>query len=294
MTTPIIDAHQHFWSPDGGALDGSVHGYPWLSGPFQPIRRTFAPEDLRPSLEAAGVAGTILVQTSNSLDETRDFLRLAEATDFIAGVVGWVDLTDPAAGEVIAGLKAGPGGRWLVGIRHLLHEEADPSWILRADVRPGLEAVANAGLVYDLVGKTQHLPGMLRIVEAMPHLRFMLDHIAKPEIAAAVMEPWRSLMRRFSSHRDHVWCKLSGMITEADWTGWKPAHLRPYVAHALDVFGADRCVFGTDWPVCLVAGSYADVVSALRDALGDVPPMEQARIFGGSAIESYRLPQFQS
>ncbi|WP_428377108.1 amidohydrolase family protein [Lichenicoccus sp.] len=287
MTIPIIDAHQHFWNPDGGG-----YSYPWLSGPFQPIRRAFAPDDLRADLEADGISATVLVQTQNSLDETRDFLRLAEATDFVAGVVGWVDLTDPAVAETLDALRSGSGGRWLVGVRHLLHEEDDPAWILRPDARQGLEAVAAAGLAYDLVGTTAHLPAMARIVAEMPRLRFVLDHIAKPDIAAGVMEPWRSLVRQVAAHREHVWCKLSGMITEADWTRWKPSDLQPYIAHALAAFGVERCMFGTDWPVCLVAGSYRDVVAALGAALGDLDSEQHAQIMGGSAIAAYRLPQF--
>nr|WP_321983822.1 amidohydrolase family protein [uncultured Lichenicoccus sp.] len=176
-------------------------------------------------------------------------------------------------------------------MRHLLHEEDDPAWIMRPDIRPGLEAVAEAGLVYDLVGTTAHLPAMARIVTEMPHLRFVLDHVAKPDIAAGAMEPWRSLIRQVAAQRDHVWCKFSGMITEADWTRWKSSDLQPYIMHALAEFGARRCMFGSDWPVCLVAGSYRDVVSALGVALGDLDTEQHAQVMGGSAIEAYRLLQ---
>ena len=282
MTTPIIDAHQHFWDPETDA-------HPWLSGRYQPLRRRFGPEDLRPLLEADNITATVLVQTQNSLHETQDYLRLAEATDFIAGVVGWIDLADPQAGRTIAALRAGPGGRWLVGLRHLLHEEADPAWLLRPEVRPGLEAVAEAGLVFDLVGHTAHLPAMVRIATEMPDLRFVLDHVGKPDIAGHVMQPWRSLVSALAAERAHVWCKLSGLITEADWTHWRPADLQPYIAHAVAAFGVERCMFGTDWPVCLAAGSYRDVVAALGASLGDLDAAQHARIMGGSAIEAYRL-----
>jgi L-fuconolactonase len=285
MTTPIIDAHHHFWDPDRG-------DYGWLSGPFQPIRRIFGPEDLAPSIAEFGVDGTVLVQTQHSLEESRAYLAIAEATPFIAGVVAWVDLTDPGVAETLAALKAGPHGRWLVGIRHLLHLEADPAWLLREDARRGLAAVAEAGLVYDMVGNTAHLPAMLRTVADFPGLRFVLDHIAKPDIKGAVREPWTTLMRGFAPHRDHVWCKLSGMITEADWDRWSPGDLKPYVAEALDIFGPERCLFGTDWPVCLVAGGYDRVIGALRTCLADLDEDDRARIFGRSAIEVYRLPEF--
>ncbi|MGO1078967.1 amidohydrolase family protein [Inquilinus sp. CA228] len=279
----IIDSHQHFWDPDKG-------DYGWLSGPFAPIRRVFAPNDLRPALQGNGVAGTVLVQTWNDLGETWDFIRTAAATDLVAGVVGWVDLTDPEVGQVLAELKAAPEGRWLVGIRHLIHEEADPNWLLRDDVRRGLRAVADAGLVYDLVPKPPHLPAVLRTVADFPDLRFVLDHIAKPDIKGGGFEPWAALMRGFAIHRDHVWCKLSGMITEADWEHWSPDDLKPYVAEALRIFGVDRCMFGTDWPVCLVAGSYGQVVRALRSCLEHLTEAERDQIFGRSAIEAYRLP----
>jgi L-fuconolactonase len=285
MTAPIIDAHHHFWDPDRGDYD-------WLTGPFQPIRRIFGPEDLAPSIAQFGIAGTVLVQTQHSLVESREYLAIAESTPFIAGVVAWADLTDPAVAETLAALKASPEGRWLVGIRHLLHEEADPAWLLRADVRRGLAAVAEAGLVYDLLGTTAHLPAMLQTVADFPQLRFVLDHIAKPEIKGAVREPWTQLMRGFAPHLDHVWCKLSGMITEADWEKWSPADLQPYVAEALDIFGPDRCLFGTDWPVCLVAGGYDRVIGALRQCLAGLDESDRAQIFGRSAIEAYRLPGF--
>lgn len=260
------------------------------AGDLLPIRRRFEPVDLRPSIERFGVAGTVLVQTWNSLKETRAFLELASRTDFIAGVVGWVDLTDAKVGDLLAELQAGEHGCWLVGVRHLLHEEPDPEWLLRDDARRGLTATANAGIVYDLVGKTVHLPAMARTVGDFPHLRFVLDHIAKPEIKAHARQPWMTLMSKFAPHRDHVWCKLSGLITEADWKAWTPDDLRPYVAHALGVFGPDRCMYGSDWPVCLVAGNYDRVIEALRACLVDRTDDEREQIFGRSAIEAYRLP----
>jgi L-fuconolactonase len=285
MTSPIIDAHHHFWDPDRG-------DYGWISGPFEPIRRVFGPSDLAPSVAAFEIGGTVLVQTWHSLDESWEYLAIADATAFVAGVVAWVDLTDPNVAETLAALKTSSAGKWLVGIRHLLHLEADPEWLLRGDARRGLAAVAEADLVYDLVGNTTHLPAMLKTVADFPQLRFVLDHIAKPDIKNAVREPWAALMRGFAPHRDHVWCKLSGMITEADWSRWSPADLEPYVAETLTIFGPERCMFGTDWPVCLVAGSYAQVIGALRSCLADLDEAQQAQIFGRSAIAAYRLPEF--
>ena len=286
MPSPIIDAHQHFWDPEG------AYDYPWLSGPFAPIRRAFSYPDLEPSLIANAIDGTVLVQSWNSLDETRDYLRIAAASPRVAGVVGWVDLTDDRLDETLSALKAGEGGRHLVGVRHLLHEEPDPAWIAREDVGRGLAILAAHDLAYDLVGRTEHLPGMIAAVQRHPTLRFVLDHIAKPEIRAGNIEPWATSLAALGAARAHVWCKLSGMITEADWQEWKPTDLAPYVAHALSVFGAERCVFGTDWPVCLVAGGYDDVLGALRGIVADLDAPDRDRIFGGNAADLYRLPGF--
>jgi L-fuconolactonase len=259
---------------------------------YEPIRRVFAPEDLRPALKEAGVDSTILVQTWHSLAETKDFLATANEVDFVAGVVGWVDLTNPDVGRIIADLEARPDSRYLVGIRHLVHNETDPDWLLRGDVQRGLAAVGEAGLAYDLLLKEPQIPAALRTVEQHQGMRFIVDHIAKPRIREQAFDPWARLMRGFEAHRDHVWCKLSGMVTEADWASWRPQDLQPYVREVLSIFGASRCLFGSDWPVCLVAAEYGRVKSALEFCLSELPPEELAAVFGGSAVEAYRLPGF--
>jgi L-fuconolactonase len=283
MPAPVIDAHHHFWDPSSGG------DYGWLSGPFEPINRVFAPADLRPSLAAAGVAGTVLVQTWNDLGETWDFLETAARTDFVKGVVGWVDLTDPGVGEVLSDLRSSANGRFLSGVRHLIQTEADPRWLLRDDVKRGLSAVRQAGLVYDFVPNLPQLPACVETAAAFPDARFVLDHISKPNIRDGEFDEWAALMRGFGPQRDHVWCKLSGMVTEADWHHWTPADLRPYVHEALDIFGPERCMFGTDWPVCLVAASYVRVMEALEECLADLDAGERDWIFGRSAVEAYRL-----
>ena len=287
MTSPIIDSHHHFWDPASGG------DYGWLSGPFEPLNRTFEPADLRPSLEKNGVAGTVLVQTWNDLGETWDFIKTAEATDFVAGVVGWVDLTDSNLLETLAALQGSQYGKWLVGVRHLIQTESDPNWLLREDVRQGLKAVEAAGLVYDLVPNLPQLPSCIKTVEAFPNMRFVLDHISKPEIRNQGFDEWAVLIREFRNQRGHVWCKLSGMVTEANWQSWTAEDLKPYVHEVLDVFGTDRCMFGTDWPVCLVAASYERVVDALQECIKDLSEAERRKIFGLNAIEAYRLPEFQ-
>lgn len=280
----IIDAHHHFWDPSRGH-------FPWMAGEaMTPIRRVFAPEHLAPLLRDSRVDATVLVQTQASLDETRDFLATAAATPFVAGVVGWVDLTSPAVHDDIAALKARPDGRYLVGIRHQVHDEADPDWLLRADVRRGLQAVVTHGLVYDLLLKPRDLPAAIRIVREMPELRFVVDHIAKPMIARRIYAPWAERMRAFRDQREHVWCKLSGMVTEADWRAWTAEDLRPYVETALSTFGPERCLFGSDWPVCTLAGSYLEVKGALEECTSGLTAAERARVFGDTAAELYALP----
>jgi L-fuconolactonase len=277
----IVDAHHHFWDP-------ARADYPWLTDELAVIRRAFTPQDLAPSLAAAGVDGTVLVQTRSSLEETREFLATAAATPFIRGVVGWVDLTDPAIGDVLNELREAPGGDRLVGIRHQVHDEPDPDWLLRADVQRGIRAVGDASFAYDLLVRSRELPAALQTSRALPGTRFVIDHIAKPPIRERKIQPWKDLIGPFRG-LDNVWCKVSGMVTEADWSTWQAADLEPYVDHVLAVFGPGRLLFGSDWPVCLLAASYGEVLDATRATLRDLNPAEAAAVFGGTAAEVYRL-----
>jgi L-fucono-1,5-lactonase len=277
----IVDAHHHFWDP-------ATADYPWLTDELAAIRRPFGPADLAPELEAAGVEATVLVQTRSSFDETVEFLATADTTPFVRGVVGWVDLTDRAVTEVIARLRDAPGGDRLVGIRHQAHDEPDPDWLVREDVVRGIGAVGSAGLIYDLLVRPRELPAALALARRLPDMRFVIDHLAKPPIAAGELEPWSGRIAPFRE-LDHVACKLSGMVTEADWSSWTPADLQPYVDHVLDTFGPDRLLFGSDWPVCLLAASYGEVVAAARETLGGLSDSERAKVFGGTAAASYGL-----
>jgi L-fuconolactonase len=279
--TPVVDAHHHFWDPARAT-------YPWMTDELSAIRRRFGPEDLIPELEQNRIDLTVLVQTRSSVDETREFLATAAVHTFIGGVVGWVDLTAPDVAEAIASLRAGPGGAKLVGIRHQVHDEADPAWLGRADVRHGLAAIGDAGLAYDVLVRTRELPAALAAVRALPATRFVIDHLAKPPIASGAIEDWAAHLKPLAAYRN-VSCKLSGMVTEADWTRWTVRDLAPYVSRVLDWFGPERCVFGSDWPVCLVAASYRRVIDACRQALGDVSLGDLDRIFGGNAAELYKL-----
>lgn len=277
----IVDAHHHFWDP------GTAE-YPWLTDQLAVIRRPFAPDDLAPEIAAAGVEATVLVQTRSSQDETAEFLALAAGTPFIRGVVGWVDLTDPAVADAIATLRAGPGGGRLVGIRHQVHDEPDPDWLLRDDVGRGIRAVGAAGLAYDLLVRPRELPAALELARRLPDVRFVIDHLAKPPIASGALEPWGSRIGAFAE-LEHVACKVSGLVTEADWSSWTTADLRPYVGHAIEVFGPDRMVFGSDWPVCLLAATYAGVVDTARALLGGLTDNERTAVMSANAIRIYGL-----
>lgn len=279
--TPVVDAHHHFWDPARAE-------YPWMTDELAAIRRRFGPEDLRPLLAERAVDWTVLVQTRPSPEETREFCNVAVGTEFVAGVVGWVDLTDPGVARTLRELKAAPGGDRLVGIRHQVQDEADPGWLLREEVRRGLRVAGEAGLAYDLLVRTRELPAALRTVRHFPDMRFIIDHIGKPPIRTGEDRAWAEAMAPFSD-LENVCCKLSGMVTEADWSTWKPDDLVPYVRRVVGWFGEDRVMFGSDWPVCLLAASYARVFDALLYALGEIPARVRAKILGANAISVYQL-----
>jgi L-fucono-1,5-lactonase len=282
-TRPIrVDAHQHFWPQPTRWL------YPWMTDEQAALRRPFGPDDLRPLIQTREIDWTVLVQTRSSLDETRDFLAIADKTDFVAGVVGWVDLTAPHVDRVLAELQATPTGRWLVGIRHQVHDEPDAEWLLRSDVQRGLRAVQQAGLAYDLLLRPRELPAALQVARAVPDLRLVIDHIAKPEIGGGHLEPWATDMAPFAE-LPHVFCKLSGMVTEADWQQWRPADLQPYVERVVGWFGEDRLLFGSDWLVGTLAATYEQVHDALAEVLTTIgmPVAAQAKVFGENARRFY-------
>ena len=278
----VVDSHHHFWDP-------TKRDYYWMGGDeLAPIRVPKGPDDLRPLLEANGVDRTVIVQTVPTVEETEEFLAIAGRTDFVAGVVGWVDLTDPKVGDTLAALMEGPDGGYLKGIRHQVHDEEDKGWVARPEVIRGIKAVGEAGLVYDLLPKEPELPACIKAVDACPEVRFVVDHIAKPRIAQGEMQPWATLLGDLAL-RPNVMCKLSGMVTEADWKAWKPEDLRPYVEKVLEVFGEDRVMFGSDWPVCLLASDYAGVKGTLEGLLGGLDGRGRAKVFGGNATLQYRL-----
>lgn len=282
MTAPVIDAHHHFWDPARAS-------YPWMTDDLAAINRRFGAEDLAPLLARNGIDRTILVQARHSLAETRELLKTAAATSFVAGVVGWVDLEEPHVSQALTDLAHEPGGQYLVAIRHQVHDEPDPDWLARPQVRRGLSAVAAAGLAYDLLVRPRELPAALDVARSLPGLRLVVDHLAKPAIRDGVTEPWASRLRPFGE-LPNVWCKLSGLVTEADWRAWRPDQLRPYVEVAADIFGPARLLFGSDWPVCLLAAPYDDVIAVTHQLTREWSVDERADVFGRAAMSAYRLP----
>ena len=279
---PIVDAHHHLW-------DLGVRDQDWITGAaLAPLRRDFLLGDYLPEARAAGVTASVVVQTVTVPGETPELLALAATSDLIAGVVGWADLTAPGLADRIAALVAMPGGDKLVGLRHQVQNEPDPQWLTRADVVRGLAAIADAGLAYDLVITPGQLGQAARAAAAVPDLLFVLDHLGKPPIASGRTQPWAEDLRRLAALPNTA-CKLSGLVTEADWHRWKVDDLRPYVEEALDAFGPARTMFGSDWPVCTLAAGYGDVLKAARDLTGQLTPAERAAVFAGTATSVYRL-----
>lgn len=278
----VIDGHQHFWDP-------ARADYPWMAAPeLAPIRRAFGPADLAPLLKANGIDASILVQCRSALGETEEFLRIAQATPSVVGVVGWVDLTDGALGDTLDRLRASPGGDKLVGIRHQVHDEADPDWLLRADVQRGLAAAFARDLAYDFLVRSRELPAAIATAQAFPQARFVLDHAAKPPIADGGSTEWAKRVAALAAC-GNVWCKISGLATEAVWNDWDAERLLPFVAHAAECFGEDRLIFGSDWPVCLLAGSYDEIKGALEACLARLGPNVRDKAFGANAMAAYRL-----
>ncbi|MEV6826477.1 amidohydrolase family protein [Amycolatopsis sp. NPDC051102] len=275
----MIDAHHHLWDP-------SRREYPWMAGDaLDPIRRPYTVDDLRAVTKAAGVHATILVQTVSSATETEEFLATAAAEPVIAGVVGWVDLAAPDIADRLAEL-AGLGP--LVGLRHQVETEPDEDWLLRPAVLAGLSTVAAAGLAFDLLVRSPQLPAATEVALRLPELRLVLDHAAKPPIATGEWEPWASGVAALAA-RENVVCKLSGLVTEADWSAWEVGHLRRYVDHVLDVFGPDRLMYGSDWPVCELAASYEVVLDAAIALTGSLSDAERLAVFEHNARTAYGL-----
>jgi L-fuconolactonase len=276
----IIDAHQHFWQ------HSQPFDYAWQDAPaLAPIRRDYLPEDLQPLIGQVGVDRTIFVQTQHNPAENRWALNLAQRHDFIAGIVGWVDLASEQCEAQLLEFKDDPK---FVGIRHVTQDEPDDDFIVRPDIIRGLKVLQRHGVPFDLLFFVKHLKHAATVARELPNLPLVIDHLAKPRIKEGLLDDWIDNFRA-AAQFPNVYCKLSGMVTEADWQDWRPADLKPYVETALECFGSDRCMFGSDWPVCELAATYEEVYAALVAAIGPVSETERSAIFGGTAAQFYGL-----
>lgn len=273
-----IDAHHHLWRY-------SPVDYGWINERMQVLRRDFVIEDLRAAMRSADVDATIVVQAAQTLDETSWLLDLADANPEILGVTGWAPI---ASSEFPAVIERWDGRTKLKALRHVIHDEKDDNYILREDFNAGIRAMAGSGLIYEILIFERHLRQTIEFVDRHPEQVFVLDHVAKPLIAAGVVEPWASLMRELSK-RENVYCKVSGMVTEAKWDAWTPEKLKPYLDVAVESFGPDRLMAGSDWPVCLVASSYERWWRVLREYFTGFSETERANVFGANAIGVYDL-----
>jgi L-fuconolactonase len=273
-----IDAHQHFW-------DLERFHYPWMPPLPSPLAFSFLPQHFRPILKRNKFDGSVVVQAHTSLDETEWLLALASENDFILGVAGWVDLADEGLGHTLDRLQRNPKFK---GVRHPVHDEPDPDWIVRADVLRGLRELARRGVPFDLLFRPQHLRLIPRIAESAPDLRMVIDHLAKPPIASGRLEGWADDLARAAEY-PQVYCKLSGMITEAS-PDWTAEELKPFVQHAFAVFGPSRLMFGSDWPVCLLAcDTWKVALAAFTQAHGPLPQATRNQVLGETARTFYRL-----
>ena len=273
-----IDAHQHFWRYN-------EHEYGWMGPGMKALRRDHLPPDLLPLLQSIGFNGAVAVQARQVIEETRWLLELADQTPFIKGVVGWVDLRSPQLGAQLEQFAAHPKLR---GVRHVVHDEPDDQFMLREDFLRGLNQLAEFGLTYDLLLFPKHLPVACEVVAKFPAQRFVLDHIAKPLIKAGIREPWATDIKRLAAF-PNVWCKVSGLVTEADWHTWQPFDFAPYLGVVFEAFGVERVMIGSDWPVCTVSAPYRRVMSISMDYVRRFSSGEQALVLGENAARFYDL-----
>lgn len=275
----MIDAHHHLWKY-------SAAEYGWISPEMPALRRDFLPADLEAVMHHFGIDGTVAVQARQSIEETDWLLDLAARHSLIRGVVGWVPLVEGA--NVRRRLEKYAGNRKLRGVRHVIQDEPDPRYILRDDFNAGVAVLPEFNLRYDILIFERHLPAAIQFVDRHPKQIFILDHVAKPQIKDRVLSPWDRNMRELAK-RPNVYCKLSGMVTEADHKRWKPSDLRPYIDVALSAFGPKRLMYGSDWPVVLLAAEYVRWHDVVRQSIEKLSAAEQERILGGTAIEAYGL-----
>ncbi|SMG27318.1 amidohydrolase family protein [Arenibacter troitsensis] len=274
----IIDSHQHFWK-----YNPVKHS--WINEQMSVIRRDFLPSDLKPVYVKNGVDGCVAVQADQTLAETDFLLEHAHNNAFVKGVVGWVDLR---SADVDKDLEKYAKDKHLKGYRHIVQEEADHNFMLRPDFLRGISKLEQYGAVYDILIFPHQLGATLELVKKFPNQKFVIDHIAKPYIKDGFYDGWATMMKEVAKH-ENVFCKISGMITEADFKSWTPEQIHPYMLLALEAFGPERCMYGSDWPVCLVAGTYTQVMELTTNFISSLSTTEQAAIMGLNAVEFYGL-----
>lgn len=272
-----VDAHQHFWRYDPAE-------YGWIDGSMTALARDFLPADAKREMGACGFDACVAVQARQTLEETRWLLSLADAHPFIAGVVGWVDLQSPTVDAVLEALSKHPK---LIGVRHIVQSEPD-DFLSRPAFRRGLARLEHYQLAYDILIHARHLPEAVRLAGDFPAQRFVLDHLAKPEIKTGAIAPWRSDLKRLAAF-PNVFAKLSGLVTEADWHTWTPDQIRPYLDAAFECFGADRLMIGSDWPVCTLAGNYADAMGVVVDYVARASARERELVLGATALRFWNV-----
>lgn len=273
-----IDSHQHFWRY-------AATEYAWIDDSICALRRDFLPAELRVEMDRARVDACVAVQARQTLEETRWLLELADANPFVAGVIGWVDLQ---ADDVEEQLERFAGHPKFVGVRHVVQDEPDDRFVLRPDFCRGIALLDDRDLTYDILVYPKHLGAAAELVSRFPRQRFVLDHLAKPAVRARELSEWERGIRELATH-PLVFCKLSGLVTEADWTRWTPGDLRPYLDVAFDCFGASRLLVGSDWPVCTVAADYGSTMAVVDDYMRERSDAERASVMGGNAARLWSL-----
>lgn len=274
----IFDAHHHLWQFN--EVD-----YGWMDDSMQVLKKNYLPSDLAAEAEKAGVTGTVVVQARQILEETEWLLELGEASTLIKGVVGWVDLQSPALDEQLKRFAPHP---LLVGLRHVIHDEPDDDFMLRPAFVNGIEQLQEYDLTYDLLLFPKHLERAIELVSRFPEQKFVLDHISKPFIKSGIMQPWKDDIEALAA-QPNVWCKISGMVTEADHKGWKYEDFVPYMKVVSEAFGTDRLMLGTDWPVCRLAGEYSDILEIPKRFFQDLPVQEKEKVFASNCLEFYGI-----
>ncbi|MEK3775505.1 MULTISPECIES: amidohydrolase [Paenibacillus] len=273
-----LDAHQHFW-------EYNVAEYGWIGEEMKTIRQSFLPQDLEPLLVQSGLVGCIAVQARQSLTETEWLLQLADRHECIKGVVGWVDL---CSNEVRNQLELFASNPYLKGVRHVIQDEPDLDYVLREDFQRGISLLKEYDLAYDLLVSKEQLPYAVELVKAFPEQRFVLDHLAKPDIKSGIISPWKEALESLAA-QPNAYCKLSGMVTEADWANWTPSDFTAYLNIAIEAFGAERLMFGSDWPVSNVSATYSEVYGLINSHINVLPILDQQMILGGTCAAFYQI-----